>query len=410
MSTRSATDYKRFLHLLTPNKVAAPAAPAPVVTLPSANPFALTPEEEDRIMREVDEEYDEQLDSRILAEGVDTPCYSSPFDEEDALARQEVRDLFSGELIAREVATEIQTYQVSCWEEMDTNPCGDTRCHMNSNTLTFQNGQHVWECCHGTWIYDTTEFPGIAGTPPPAPVRCGCPCNSDLLYCNTLLFRDPQRYSCLSWGDQAWLEDWMKEAYETAQEKATRLAKQAAADEASKKEILKHSINKKEEKWTKGGQMKFRVPRPCRYSSLFLEHTCAKCESKVPEGQNICTAQIIYVVGQEMRNGRMVDTDKLVPKVVKSGGILCKERLAGCWNHEATHTCIYIHPDEPQWKEACSGDLCYDRDTHKFHKKGACATCASCNPGIANRGKQQSRWAALGPQATGRPPVHPKHK
>lgn len=410
MSTRSATDYKRFLHLLTPNKVAAPAAPAPVVTLPSANPFALTPEEEDRIMREVDEEYDEQLDRRILAEGVDTPCYSSPFDEEDAFARQEVRDLFSGELIAREVATEMQTYQVSCWEEMDTNPCGDTRCHMNSNTLTFQNGQHVWECCHGTWIYDTTEFPGIAGTPPPAPVRCGCPCNSDLLYCNTLLFRDPQRYSCLSWGDQAWLEDWMKEAYETAQEKATRLAKQAAADEASKKEILKYSITKKEEKWTKGGQMKFRVPRPCRYSSLFLEHTCAKCESKVPEGQNICTAQIIYVVGQEMRNGRMVDTDKLVPKVVKSGGILCKERLAGCWNHEATHTCIYIHPDEPQWKEACSGDLCYDRDTHKFHKKGACATCASCNPGIANRGKQQSRWAALGPQATGRPPVHPKHK
>jgi hypothetical protein len=410
MSTRSATDYKRFLHLLTPKKVAAPAAPAPVVTLPSANPFALTPEEEDRIMREVDEEYDEQLDRRILAEGVDTPCYSSPFDEEDAFARQEVRDLFSGELVAREVATEIPTYQVSCWEEMDTNPCGDTRCHMNSNTLTFQNDQHVWECCHGTWIYDTTEFPGIAGTPPPVPVRCGCPCNSDLLYCNTLLFRDPQRYSCLSWGDQAWLEDWMKEAYETAQEKATRLAKQAAADEASKKEILKYSITKKEEKWTKGGQMKFRVPRPCRYSSLFLEHTCAKCESKVPEGQNICTAQIIYVVGQEMRNGRMVDTDKLVPKVVKSGGILCKERLAGCWNHEATHTCIYIHPDEPQWKEACSGDLCYDRDTHKFHKKGECATCASCNPGIANRGKQQSRWAALGPQATGRPPVHPKHK
>ena len=409
MSTQSATDYKRFLHLLPSNKVAAPAAPAPVVTLPSANPFALTPEEEDRIMREVDEEYDEQLDRRILAEGVDTPCYSSPFDEEDAFARQEVRDLFSGELIAREVATEMQTYQVSCWEEMDTNPCGDTRCHMNSNTLTFQNGQHVWECCHGTWIYDTTEFPGIAGTPPPAPVRCGCPCNSDLLYCNTLLFRDPQRYSCLSWGDQAWLEDWMKEAYETAQEKATRLAKQAAADEASKKEILKHSINKKEEKWTKGGQMKFRVPRPCRYSSLFLEHTCAKCESKVPEGQNICTAQIIYVVGQEMRNGRMVDTDKLVPKVVKSGGILCKERLAGCWNHEAHKTCIYIHPDEPQWADACSGKLCYDRDKQKFHNKGEVATCGSCGTAPRTGG---NRFSALGgggrPQQGGRPPLHPR--
>jgi hypothetical protein len=121
MSTQSATDYKRFLHLLPSNKVAAPAAPAPVVTLPSANPFALTPEEEDSIMREVDEEYDEQLDRRILAEGVDTPPYSSPFDQEDALARQEERDLFSGNL-------DMYTYHVSCWEEMDTNPCGDTRC------------------------------------------------------------------------------------------------------------------------------------------------------------------------------------------------------------------------------------------------------------------------------------------
>ena len=402
MSTQSATDYKRFLHLLPSNKVAAPAAPAPVVTLPSANPFALTPEEEDSIMREVDEEYDEQLDRRILAEGVDTPPYSSPFDQEDALARQEERGLFSGNL-------DMYTYHVSCWEEMDTNPCGDTRCHMDHSVLTFHDGQHVWACPHGTWVYDTTDFPGIAGTPPPAPVRCGCPCNSDPLYCNTLLFRDPQRFNALSWGDQTYLEDWMMEAYETPEAKAKRLSKQAAADEASKKELLKYSVTKKEEKWTKGGQMKFRVPRPCRYSSFFLEHTCAKCESKVPEGQNICTAQIIYVMGQEMRNGRMVDTDKLVPKVVKSGGILCKERLAGCWNHEAHKTCIYIHPDEPQWADACSGKLCYDRDKQKFHNKGEVATCGSCGTAPRTGG---NRFSALGgggrPQQGGRPPLHPR--
>jgi hypothetical protein len=402
MSTQSATDYKRFLHLLPSNKVAAPAAPAPVVTLPSANPFALTPEEEDSIMREVDEEYDEQLDRRILAEGVDTPPYSSPFDQEDALARQEERGLFSGNL-------DMYTYHVSCWEEMDTNPCGDTRCHMDHSVLTFHDGQHVWACPHGTWVYDTTDFPGIAGTPPPAPVRCGCPCNSDPLYCNTLLFRDPQRFNALSWGDQTYLEDWMMEAYETPEAKAKRLSKQAAADEASKKELLKYSVTKKEEKWTKGGQMKFRVPRPCRYSSFFLEHTCAKCESKIPEGQNICTAQIIYVMGQEMRNGRMVDTDKLVPKVVKSGGILCKERLAGCWNHEAHKTCIYIHPDEPQWADACSGKLCYDRDKQKFHNKGEVATCGSCGTAPRTGG---NRFSALGgggrPQQGGRPPLHPR--
>ena len=396
MSTQSATDYKRFLHLLPSNKVAAPAAPAPVVTLPSANPFALTPEEEDSIMREVDEEYDEQLDRRILAEGVDTPPYSSPFDQEDALARQEERGLFSGNL-------DMYTYHVSCWEEMDTNPCGDTRCHMDHSVLTFHDGQHVWACPHGTWVYDTTDFPGIAGTPPPAPVRCGCPCNSDPLYCNTLLFRDPQRFNALSWGDQTYLEDWMMEAYETPEAKAKRLSKQAAADEASKKELLKYSVTKKEEKWTKGGQMKFRVPRPCRYSSFFLEHTCAKCESKIPEGQNICTAQIIYVMGQEMRNGRMVDTDKLVPKVVKSGGILCKERLAGCWNHEAHKTCIYIHPDEPQWADACSGKLCYDRDKQKFHNKGEVATCGSCGTAPRTGG---NRFSALG--GGGRPPLHPR--
>ena len=402
MSTQSATDYKRFLHLLPSNKVAAPAAPAPVVTLPSANPFALTPEEEDSIMREVDEEYDEQLDRRILAEGVDTPPYSSPFDQEDALARQEERGLFSGNL-------DMYTYHVSCWEEMDTNPCGDTRCHMDHSVLTFHDGQHVWACPHGTWVYDTTDFPGIAGTPPPAPVLCGCPCNSDPLYCNTLLFSDPQRFNALSWGDQTYLEDWMMEAYETPEAKAKRLSKQAAADEASKKELLKYSVTKKEEKWTKGGQMKFRVPRPCRYSSFFLEHTCAKCESKIPEGQNICTAQIIYVMGQEMRNGRMVDTDKLVPKVVKSGGILCKERLAGCWNHEAHKTCIYIHPDEPQWADACSGKLCYDRDKQKFHNKGEVATCGSCGTAPRTGG---NRFSALGgggrPQQGGRPPLHPR--
>jgi len=78
------------------------------------------------------------------------------------------------------------------------------------------------------------------------------------------------------------------------------------------------------------------VPRPCKYQSLFLARTCAGCSAQVPEGQTHCQAD-------------------------KGYGRICGEKLAGCWAHEKNHTCIYVHPDEPWWSDALSGNLCYDR-------------------------------------------------
>jgi hypothetical protein len=53
------------------------------------------------------------------------------------------------------------------------------------------------------------------------------------------------------------------------------------------------------------------------------------------------------------------------------GHRVCDRDFAGCWNHEQTRTCIYVHPDEPQWADACSGALCYDRQAQAFHLRGA---------------------------------------
>jgi hypothetical protein len=300
-------------------------------------------------------------------------------------------------------------FTVSSPEDMDTNPCGDCHCHMVA-TVTDDS----WTCPHGTWQYEYSglEEWGVAGIPVPVVLSCACGCGQEPSDCFRVIINEP-RFSKLSWGDQLFIEEWVALKQETPEAKAKRLAKEVKRDQEEKFQITTISVKNKEEKWTKGGEMKFRVPRPCRYASLFLEHTCAKCNTKVPHGQSICTAQIIYVMGEEVRNGRKVETGKLVPKVVKSGGVQCKEKLAGCWNHEAHKTCIYIHPDEPQWADACSGKLCYDRDTQKFHTKGACTTCTSCNPGIANRGSQ--RWGALagnGNRGAGnnssRPPAHPR--
>ena len=119
---------------------------------------------------------------------------------------------------------------------------------------------------------------------------------------------------------------------ETPAQRDARLQAEAAADVKSHNGLVKHSMDRKNAKWG----MKFRVPKPCKYASLFAQRICAKpgCEKHVPEGQTKCS---------------------------------CGEILAGCWNHEKTHTCIYVHPDEPQWEDACSGALCFDRQQQMFH-------------------------------------------
>jgi predicted nucleic acid-binding Zn ribbon protein len=107
--------------------------------------------------------------------------------------------------------------------------------------------------------------------------------------------------------------------------------------------------------------MKFRVPRPCRYASLFEQRICASCSTKLPAGQSICSASIIMVEEQEKRrDGRMAGTGKMVARLARPGdaGVRsCGEKLAGCWNHDQHRTCIYVHPDEPQWASACAGTL-----------------------------------------------------
>ena len=139
-----------------------------------------------------------------------------------------------------------------------------------------------------------------------------------------------------SWGDE------MADAHmemlrnETPSQRTTRLQAEAAADVKSHNGLVKYSVKRKEEKWCKGGEMKFRVPKPCKYASLFAQRICAgpTCGKKVPEGQTKCS---------------------------------CGEALAGCWNHAEKHSCIYVHPDEPQWEDACYGALCFDRQQQMFH-------------------------------------------
>jgi hypothetical protein len=73
------------------------------------------------------------------------------------------------------------------------------------------------------------------------------------------------------------------------------------------------------------------------------------------------------------------------------GHRVCDQEFAGCWNHEQTHTCIYVHPDEPQWADACSGALCYDRQAPVFPLRGA-------EPAQANRFTVAARQDGFRPQ------------
>jgi len=141
------------------------------------------------------------------------------------------------------------------------------------------------------------------------------------------------------WGDEMYDAHMEMLRTETPQQRAARLQAEAAADAKSHNGLVKFSVKRKEEKWcSKSGEMKFRVPKPCKYATLFAQRICAgpTCGKHVPEGQTKCS---------------------------------CGEILAGCWNHDKTHSCIYVHPDEPQWEDACSGALCFDRQQQVFHLK-----------------------------------------
>jgi len=178
---------------------------------------------------------------------------------------------------------------------------------------------------------------------PHTSAQCAGKCRSHpLLDAAALAFRAQEDLGLL-WGDIAELDHQAARARETPAQRIRRLEVEAAAAAASDAAIVRYSVNKKADKWCKGGDMKFRVPRCCKYESLFAERTCAGCGAKVPEGQTKCQA--------------------------KKGHQVCGETLAGCWSHTKGQ-CIYVHPDEAQWNDAVSGALCYDRDAQRFFLRG----------------------------------------
>ena len=215
------------------------------------------------------------------------------------------------------------------FEEYDAGPCG--QCNWYGGIGEY-NGFEVYNCEHGHWFTvkeqeDISDSPLIVG-------------DVAELY-RRMALAGPN----MVWGDMLVEEDMEVLANETPEEKAKRLAVMAENDRVDKQKIVEYLVHRKEEKWTKGGEMKFRVPRPCKYATLYEKRICSDCGAKVPEGATVCKAM----------NGHRV----------------CDRDFAGCWNHEQTRTCIYVHPDEPQWADACSGALCYDRQASCFHLRGA---------------------------------------
>lgn len=232
-----------------------------------------------------------------------------------------------------------QKWQPADGADFDISPCRRS-CHHQS-CLDEHDGFTIWHCSHGSWYI---------------PNGCGG-------------FDSPN----MTWGDEAQADEAAAHAKETPAQTAARLAAALAREEASHKGLVKFSVHRKEEKWTKGGEMKFRVPRPCKYASLFLAHTCPTCNKVLPAEQDTCS------------NGHL------------------PEKLGGCWSHEQKGTCIYVHPDEPQWAHACSGELCYDRQRQVFHLKGEVPAAAAAS--TPNR--FQAAASAARPQGSGgRPQGH----
>lgn len=247
--------------------------------------------------------------------------------------------------------------------EFENGPCGKGCPHME---CLRDGGDHLgdgsyvapWECSHGSWL--------MAQTAPTGWTAAGSTSRSIALEWDSpataaACVRWLQHRGCLSFGDITFLEDMRYYATETPEVRVARKQAEALRDAADATKVVDSKVARKEEKWTASGSMKFRVPRPCKYASLFQQRICANCSSHLPVGQDTCSAPIVMVEEQERRrDGRMAGTGKMVARQASpsdSGVRPCGERLAGCWNHDQHKTCIYVHPDEPQWPAACAGTL-----------------------------------------------------
>jgi hypothetical protein len=283
--------------------------------------------------------------------------------------------------------TTFKSWNPQSGEEWDNGPCG--KCHPQG-CLEEYNGYTVWQCNHGSWFLER-ESRQICVNEPHDHTECPGNCHQHPLlegaYLEMVLRMRAAGPSCTTWGDIMYEEEQAMLAAETPAQRQSRLQAEAEHERKGKQEIVKYLVHRKEEKWTKGGEMKFRVPRPCKYATLFAQRTCANCSAHVPVGQTHCQAM--------------------------KGHLVCGQELAGCWNHEQTRTCIYVHPDEAQWADACSGVLCYDRQAACFHLRGA--EPAQVNRFVAavrhdertqQRGGPQRHGAAGGGAAGGAPPRH----
>jgi len=264
------------------------------------------------------------------------------------------------------INTTFKSWDPATGQEWDNGPCG--KCHPQGCLDEF-NGYTVWQCRHGDWFV-AQEHEEVDASAPHHHADCPGHCSQHPLTDEDALAISRRIRaggpSCTTWGDIMWEEEQAFLAAETPAQKLVRLAAEAEHERKGKQEIVKYLVHRKEEKWTKGGEMKFRVPRPCKYATLFEQRICSDCGAKVPEGQTVCKA---------MKGHRVCDRD-----------------FAGCWNHEQTRTCIYVHPDEPQWADACSGALCYDRQASCFHLRGETAP-------MANRFQAAARQEGVRPQS-----------
>jgi predicted nucleic acid-binding Zn ribbon protein len=215
----------------------------------------------------------------------------------------------------------------------------------------------TWDCPHGCWMMEADAPAGWTTYGQSYSLTVEWDAKETAAACVSWL----EHRGCHSWGDMSFLEDMRYYASETPAQRAARKEAEALRDAQDATRVIGSKVAAKEEKWTNKGSMKFRVPRPCRYASLFEQRICAACSTKLPAGQSVCSASIVMVEEQERRrDGRMAGTGKMVARLAKPGdcGVrTCGEKLAGCWNHDQHRTCIYVHPDEPQWAAACAGSL-----------------------------------------------------
>jgi hypothetical protein len=284
------------------------------------------------------------------------------------------------------INTTFKTWDPQSDEELDAGACG-RGCSSHASLDTY-NGYTVWQCYHGSWFIPQEQQTASRNTPHH---HSECPGNcsqhplltGDVLEM-TLRMREagPSR---TTWGDMQWEDELAERARETPAQTAARLAADAEHERKGKEGVVRYLVHRKEEKWTRGGEMKFRVPRPCKYATLYANRTCSDCGAKVPEGATVCKAM--------------------------KGHRVCDQEFAGCWNHEQTRTCIYVHPDEPQWADACSGALCYDRQASCFHLRGQ--EPAQVNRFVAaarNEGVRMRQDDRRPPRHEERPPREERHR